>query len=102
MRKLAETGRAEIRSKTSTGRDALWESERVTRFAGPLLDRDEHPTSVLAPMNRQERLIADFHGTGLTVGRHPMAPSPPGARWVGLSAAPIELKNHSQWPLRPP
>src|SRR6478752_5717872 len=27
----------------------------------------------LAPMNHEERLVADFHGTGLTVGPHPMA-----------------------------
>ena len=26
-----------------------------------------------APMNHEERLVADFHGTGLTVGPHPMA-----------------------------
>ena len=25
------------------------------------------------PMNHEERLVADFHGTGLTVGPHPMA-----------------------------
>ena len=29
--------------------------------------------SPLSPMNTQERLTADYRGTGLTVGRHPMA-----------------------------
>ena len=29
--------------------------------------------SPLQPMNHEERLVADFHGTGLTVGPHPMA-----------------------------
>ena len=56
-------------------RDALWQVERAARFAGPLLDGiPEHNTaSPLAPMTPEERLIADFHGTGLTVGPHPMA-----------------------------
>jgi error-prone DNA polymerase len=27
----------------------------------------------LTPMNNEERLVADFNGTGLTVGHHPMA-----------------------------
>src|SRR5260370_31376630 len=30
-------------------------------------------SSPLDPMNREERLIADFRGTGLTLGHHPMA-----------------------------
>ena len=70
-------------------RDALWQVERVARAAGPLLEdsacedarcraswrRDcgcgwESP---LAPMTDSERLIADFRGTGMTVGPHPMA-----------------------------
>src|SRR5271165_4164320 len=56
-------------------RDALWQVECAVRFAGPLLDGiPEHNTaSPLAPMTPEERLIADFHGTGLTVGPHPMA-----------------------------
>jgi error-prone DNA polymerase len=29
--------------------------------------------SPLQPMNHEERLVADFHGTGLTVGPHPVA-----------------------------
>jgi len=31
------------------------------------------PAAPLAPMTPEERLVADFRGTGLTVGRHPMA-----------------------------
>ena len=56
-------------------RDALWQVERAVRFSGPLLE--ELPVldsaSPLQPMNHEERIIADFHGTGLTVGPHPMA-----------------------------
>jgi error-prone DNA polymerase len=78
-------------------RDALWQVERVARPAGPLLETleqgkklaTEHsqqrgalehennnaPASVLSPlelMTPEERLVADFNGTGMTVGRHPM------------------------------
>jgi error-prone DNA polymerase len=56
-------------------RDALWQVERAVRHAGPLLEQHAEPDapSPLAPMNHEERLVADFHGTGLTVGPHPMA-----------------------------
>jgi len=56
-------------------RDALWQVERAARFAGPLLDGipESDTTSPLVPMTPEERLVADFHGTGLTVGPHPMA-----------------------------
>jgi error-prone DNA polymerase len=55
-------------------RDALWQVERAAWVEGPLLaaipDPDSH--SPLAQMTSEERLIADYHGTGLTVGPHPM------------------------------
>ena len=56
-------------------RDALWQVERAARVAGPLLDGipESDTASPLAPMTPEERLVADFHGTGLTVGPHPMA-----------------------------
>ncbi|HXE89837.1 MAG TPA: error-prone DNA polymerase [Terriglobales bacterium] len=56
-------------------RDALWQVERAVRRAGPLLEgiREAEARSPLAPMNHEERLVADFRGTGLTVGKHPMA-----------------------------
>ncbi len=56
-------------------RDALWQVERAVRASGPLLENHPEPDapSPLAPMNHEERLVADFHGTGLTVGPHPMA-----------------------------
>ncbi|MFN2493450.1 MAG: DNA polymerase III subunit alpha [Pyrinomonadaceae bacterium] len=56
-------------------RDALWQVERVTRPAGELYT-DLHEmdgNSPLAPMTRPERMDADFRGTGLTIGRHPVA-----------------------------
>jgi error-prone DNA polymerase len=56
-------------------RDALWQVERAVRHSGPLLDELPEPDSKspLHPMNAEERLVADFRGTGLTVGPHPMA-----------------------------
>jgi error-prone DNA polymerase len=56
-------------------RDALWQVERAARPAGPLLEKLPEPDSPspLAPMTDEERLLADFTGTGLTVGPHPMA-----------------------------
>jgi error-prone DNA polymerase len=56
-------------------RDALWQTQRAIRPVGPLLAGLEElgAPSPLAPMNTGERLFADYHGTGLTIGKHPMA-----------------------------
>ncbi len=56
-------------------RDALWQVARAARVAGPLLEKIPEPDlpSPLARMTDEERLVADFRGTGLTVGPHPMA-----------------------------
>jgi error-prone DNA polymerase len=61
-------------------RDALWQVERASRQTGPLLEPIDEPgvdgpakPSPLAQMTSEERLIADFQGTGMTVGPHPMA-----------------------------
>jgi error-prone DNA polymerase len=55
-------------------RDALWEVERVSRDPGPLYEKlEEVSSSPLAPMTLNERLNADLRGTGITIGRHPMA-----------------------------
>ncbi len=58
-------------------RDALWQIERVARRPGPLLEAVE-PDDALAqqsplqPMTSEDRLVADFHNTGMTVGPHPL------------------------------
>ena len=56
-------------------RDALWQVASASRGEGPLLRNVPEPdtASPLAMMDREERLVADFRGTGLTVGPHPMA-----------------------------
>jgi error-prone DNA polymerase len=56
-------------------RDALWQVEQAVRASGPLLDQFPEPDakSPLQQMTHEERLVADFHGTGLTVGPHAMS-----------------------------
>ena len=56
-------------------RDALWQVERVARPAGELYEElhEQDGNSPLVPMTRPERMDADFRGTGLTIGRHPVA-----------------------------
>jgi error-prone DNA polymerase len=55
-------------------RDALWQVERVSRDPGPLYEKlEETGGSPLLPMTLNERLNADLRGTGITIGRHPMA-----------------------------
>ena len=59
-------------------RDALWQVERAGKMEGPLLRqnsellREESKALPLQQMSTGERLIADFSGTGLTIGKHPM------------------------------
>ena len=55
-------------------RDALWQVERVAKDPGPLYKKlEEGAESPLNPMTLNERLNADLRGTGITIGRHPMA-----------------------------
>ena len=56
-------------------RDALWQVERVVRAAGKLYEElpERDGNSPLLPMTIPERMNADFRGTGLTIGKHPVA-----------------------------
>jgi error-prone DNA polymerase len=69
------SAKLETRNLKLHRRDALWQVERAVRHSGPLLDELPAPDtkSPLQPMNQEERLVADFRGTGMTVGPHPMA-----------------------------
>ncbi|MGQ0735105.1 MAG: DNA polymerase III subunit alpha [Acidobacteriota bacterium] len=90
---------AEIGALNAFGLDrrtALWQVERLVRPPGELFEeidrneepgapgllttlddgetpRQETPRSPLAPMTASERLVADYAGTSLTIGPHPMA-----------------------------
>jgi error-prone DNA polymerase len=60
-----------------TRRAGLWEGARVVRPAGMLFeagaDAGPDPRSPLREMTREERVVADYSGTGVTIGPHPMA-----------------------------
>jgi len=103
VHRVPELRRDEVRALAKVGalnfingvyrRDALWEAERVTRPVGPLFEDIEavERTSPLAQMDTKERLYADFSGTGLTIGKHPMAYYRPGLDEQGIvRAADIE------------
>ena len=70
-------------------RDALWQVERVARPAGELYEalHERDGNSPLTPMTRAERMNADFRGTGLTVGRHPVAFHRPELNKLGVCRA---------------
>src|SRR6185295_10768146 len=70
-------------------RDALWQVERVTRPAGKLYEElhEADGNSPLTPMTRPERMDADFRGTGLTIGRHPVAYHRPELNKLGVCRA---------------
>jgi error-prone DNA polymerase len=59
-------------------RDALWQVERAGKLEGPLLSQcgevlhEQSAARPLQQMSTGERLIADYAGTGLTIGKHPM------------------------------
>jgi error-prone DNA polymerase len=90
-------------------RDALWQVERAARRAGPLFEAEALSSqtdaqsedssgsaadvcSPLLQMNSEERLVADFRGTGMTVGPHPMAYHRGEMKRRGICSA-IELRN---------
>ena len=76
-------------------RDAIWQIERAGRPAGPLLrpTTDSSGASPLRSMATEERLIADYAGTGLTTGPHPMAYRRQELRRLGiLSSAELRHK----------
>jgi error-prone DNA polymerase len=81
LRKSDLTMLAKIGALNSLGegihrRDALWQVEYAGRTTGPLLrelPEQGEQFSPLKQMTIDERLAADFHGTGVTVGPHPMA-----------------------------
>jgi error-prone DNA polymerase len=76
---LARIGALNSLGKVEHRRDALWQVEEAGRPVGPLLHnaRDARSTSTapmpLKRMTTDERLAADYAGTGLTTSPHPMA-----------------------------
>jgi error-prone DNA polymerase len=75
---LARIGALNAMEGVAHRRDALWQVERAGRAEGPLLTQsreallEEAQSQPLKQMSVDERLVADYAGTGLTVGKHPM------------------------------
>jgi error-prone DNA polymerase len=100
-RRVPELRKDELRKLAAVGalnfivnrRDALWQAERVSRHAGPLYEKlEEDGGSPLVPMTLSERLNADLRGTGITIGRHPMAHQRAWLDTMNVARA-IDLKN---------
>ncbi len=81
-------------------RDALWQVAKAAQPVGPLLHDIAEPdaASPLAQMNTEERLVADYAGTGLTIGAHPMAYHRAELRKQGvLTAVELETAPNGKW-----
>ena len=72
---LSEIGALNVLSSGIHRRTALWQVERAVRMAGPLLDAipDDAEISPLQQMTHEERLVADYRGSSMTTGPHPMS-----------------------------
>jgi error-prone DNA polymerase len=98
---LAQVGALNALGDVAHRRDALWQVEQAGRPVGPLL-RGAAPadtaTNPLRKMSTDERLAADYAGTGLTTGPHPMAYQRENLRHLGiLSAAELESARSDQF-----
>lgn len=95
---LASIGALNSLDGVAHRRDALWQAERAGKLEGPLFSqssellREESCVTPLRQMTTEERLMADYGGTGLTVGRHPMAYRREALRRNGILSA-DELKD---------
>lgn len=71
---LAELGALNCLSPANHRRDALWRSSLAIRRTPDLLAEaaPNEAASPLAPMSAEDRLVADYRNSGLTIGAHPM------------------------------
>jgi len=89
---LAGIGALNSLGEVEHRRDALWQVEQAGRPVGPLL-RNASPagpgrrSAPLQKMTTDERLAADYRGTGLTTGPHPMAYHRAALRQQGIFSA---------------
>jgi len=78
LTRLAQIGAMNQLNGIEHRRDALWQVERAGKIEGPLFQQNSealHEDSDALPLRKmgiEERLVADYAGTGLTVGKHPM------------------------------
>jgi len=87
---LARVGALNTLNEVEHRRDALWQVEQAGRPVGPLL-RAAAPapttSNPLLRMTTDERLAADYAGTGITTGPHPMAYQRAELRQQGILSA---------------
>jgi error-prone DNA polymerase len=75
---LARVGAMNSVDGVAHRRDALWQVERAGKLEGPLLRqqsewlREDSRRLPLREMTPEERLVADYAGTSVTTGQHPM------------------------------
>ncbi len=97
---LAQVGALNTLGDVEHRRDALWQVEQAGRPVGPLLRGaapDNPATNPLRKMSTDERLAADYAGTGITTGPHPLAYQRESLRRLGiLSAAELESARSEQ------
>jgi len=86
---ISRNSKCETGNSTFHRRDALWSAGAAANPSGPLLEKIPEPDnqSPLKMMSAEERLIADFRGTGMTVGAHPMAYHRAGMDKLGVRRA---------------
>jgi error-prone DNA polymerase len=75
---LAQIGALNSLGDTTHRRDALWQAEYSGKPSGSLFkdipeEQEQWKSTPLFQMTTEERLVADYRGTGMTVGRHPMS-----------------------------
>jgi error-prone DNA polymerase len=74
---LARVGALNSLERVEHRRDALWQVEQAGRPVGPLLRQvsaiETSATNPLRRMTAEERVAADYAGSGITTGPHPMA-----------------------------
>ena len=107
---LARIGALNSLGEVEHRRDALWQVEEAGRPVGPLLrglprgaDSAMTGTRTATPlhaMTTDERLAADYAGTGLTIGPHPMAYHRETLRQEGVLAAEELTRKHGNQPAR--
>jgi error-prone DNA polymerase len=100
---LAHIGALNSLGNVQHRRDALWQVEAAGRPAGPLLRNlqvvpEKSKTLPLKQMTTDERLAADYAGTGLTTSPHPMAYQRKSLRAEGILTADelLHARNNSQ------
>jgi error-prone DNA polymerase len=97
---LAQIGALNKLAEIEHRRDALWQVERAGKIEGPLLRensdslREDFEDRPLQQMNIEERLVADYAGTGLTIGKHPMFYRRAQLQRQGVLSA-VDLRSHN-------